>query len=129
MTLDQVSPSILLYRRTSEAYPDEAALRESFAALFVALDRLATSEMGLLLDVRAAQGRNDDAFEAAHAPVRVRMLTAFDAVAMVVGTVVGKLQVTRFLRELGVQGKVFTDLAEAEAWLVQVLAGGASSPG
>lgn len=127
MTLEQPSEGVLVYRRTPLPYPDEAALRDSFKALFSVLDTMHTQEMGLVVDVRAAQGRNDDAFEAAHAPVRERLFTSFRAVALVVGTVVGKLQVSRFLRGVAVDSHVFFDEGEAEAWLEATLAGPSES--
>jgi hypothetical protein len=122
MTLDRVSAAIVKYRRTSVPYPDEAAMRESFSEVFAALGDLESDDMGLLVDVRSAQGRNDDAFEAAHAPLRERMFKSFSLVAMVVSSVVGKLQVTRYMRVLNVRGDVFFDPVEAEQWLEQALA-------
>jgi hypothetical protein len=51
------------------------------------------------------------------------MLQSCRAGALLVNTVVGKLQVTRFLRDVGVESRVLTDPDEARRWLEAVLEG------
>jgi len=74
----------------------------------------------LLIDLRAAPGRNDPEFERAMASRRAELMRGFMAVAILVQTPVGELQVARITREDGSNAKVFNDEAKALAWLTQV---------
>jgi hypothetical protein len=73
--------------------------------------------MGLLVDLRAATGRNDPEFETAHGAERAKLMHAFRRVAMLVRSQVGKLQVTRLAESDGGEYKVFYDRVAALAWL------------
>jgi hypothetical protein len=81
------------------------------------LDTLERRRLGLLIDLRAAPGRNDAEFESAMATRRSQLMRAFAAVAILVQTPVGELQVGRITREDGASAKVFNDEAKALNWL------------
>lgn len=82
-----------------------------------ALDTLDRRRLRLLIDLRAAPGRNDAEFERAMATRRSQLMRAFAAVALLVQTPVGELQVARITREDGADAKVFSDEAKALTWL------------
>jgi hypothetical protein len=64
-----------------------------------ALSRLDRRQHSLLLDMRQARGRNDDAFERAVAPYRAATVSGFSRVAILVRTRPGQLQIQRHVRE------------------------------
>lgn len=73
--------------------------------------------IGQVTDLRQAQGRNDEAFEAAMAVHRQKLFKVLPRNAVVVRTVIGKLQVERHMVQDGVDARVFVDLDEAIAAL------------
>jgi hypothetical protein len=71
----------------------------------------------VLVDLRGSPpGRNDPEFERSTEAFR-RSLAAYERVAILVRTAVGKLQLTRLSRESGRAAPVFLDEAEALAYL------------
>ena len=82
-----------------------------------AIEGIDRQRYGLLIDVRAAPGRNDPDFEKQFEPHRQRMQRGFRRVAVVVKTVHGKLQVQRYAREDGIPNAAFDDRAAAVKWL------------
>jgi hypothetical protein len=72
----------------------------------------------LLIDMRRAQGRNDDAFEQAVAKHRAATVHGFSGVAVLVQSLHGQLQVQRHVREdkLG-EVRVFDSEPQALEWL------------
>jgi hypothetical protein len=83
------------------------------------LDTLDRPRLRLLIDLRAAPGRNDAEFESAMATRRSQLMRAFAAVAILVQTPIGELQVGRITREDGADSKVFSDEAKALIWLAE----------
>ncbi len=71
----------------------------------------------LLVDMRGALGRNDADFENTFEPYRKRLTAGWRAVALVVASTSGRLQVQRYAREDGAEVSVFDDLDAALAWL------------
>lgn len=61
----------------------------------------------LLVDVRAAMGRNDEDFERAFAPFRQRLCSGWLEMVLVVSSVPGMLQVQRYAREDAARVSVF----------------------
>ncbi len=120
VTVDDAS-RIARATRTSTPYTDEAELAGSMRALRSQLtpDR---ARLGLLLDLRQSPFRNDDPFETTVARFRVELFGGWAGIAAVVRTAVGSLQVRRLAREDGSDMHVFTDEAEALAYLVSKLA-------
>ena len=80
-------------------------------------DHVKRERYGLLIDVRAAPGRNDPEFEKQFEPMRQRMQRGFRRVAVVVKSVHGKLQVQRYAREDGIPNAAFDDRSAAVKWL------------
>lgn len=98
---------------------DPATFEAEVDALVAAIASIDVSACGLLFDVRAVVGRNDDAFEAASLTARRRFVALFGRTAVLVKTFVGRLQGQRFAREDG-NGRrllVTTDPDEAVAFL------------
>ena len=100
-------------RRPESVEEIVAAFDEAIASL----DTLDRPSLRLLIDLRAAPGRNDAEFERAMATRRAQLMHAFAAVAILVQTPVGELQVGRLAREDGANAKVFSDEAKALVWL------------
>ncbi|MES1183867.1 MAG: hypothetical protein ABUL60_08620 [Myxococcales bacterium] len=98
----------------SESVEDVTA---GFDQAILALDTLDRQRMRLLIDLRAAPGRNDAEFERAMATRRSQLMRGFAAVAILVQTPVGELQVGRITREDGANAKVFSDETKALSWL------------
>lgn len=88
-----------------------------FDEAIAGLDTLDRQRLRLLIDLRAAPGRNDAEFERAMATRRSQLMRGFAAVAILVQTPVGELQVGRITREDGANAKVFSDEAKALSWL------------
>jgi hypothetical protein len=81
---------------------------------------LATLQRGRfcqLQDLRAARGRNDPLFEKLIARERKRVATGFRKVAVLVRTPVGKMQIERYLKEDGLDGRAFFEDEDALSWL------------
>ncbi len=84
--------------RTSEPLDPETFGAE-VDALVAAIAGIDVASCGLLFDVRAVVGRNDDAFETASLAARRRFIALFGRTAVLVKSVVGRLQGERFARE------------------------------
>lgn len=109
---------IVRVRRTEQSFPSASELAAAFTDVNRALDELDRSEYGLLVDIRAATGRNDPEFESTFAPLRARMESGFPRVAVLVRSITGTLQVQRHAREDGLtEVRPFTDEQEAVSWL------------
>lgn len=89
----------------------------AFDEAVAALDGLERKRLRLLIDLRAAPGRNDSGFERAMSTRRSELMREFPAVAILVQTPVGELQVARITREDGAHAKVFSDEGKALQWL------------
>jgi hypothetical protein len=98
--------------RSSEPYGSIAELELSYAPLYVKYEMLPRSSLALLLDLRAVVARNDPEFETAVARHRTRMTAGFYKVGILVRSAVGKLQVTRHIREDGIVALVSDDERE-----------------
>jgi hypothetical protein len=97
---------------------------EDLSALFApaekAFARIARERYGLLIDVRAAPGRNDPEFEKKFEPVRQKLQKGFRRVAIVVRSTSGKLQAQRYGRADNLPSGVFDDPELAVQWLEAV---------
>jgi hypothetical protein len=78
---------------------------------------------GLLIDVRAARGRNDAEFEKKFEPIRQSIQRGFRRVAILVTSPQGKLQAGRYAREDGLANSVFDDYDAAMRWLEEATLG------
>jgi hypothetical protein len=104
--------------RTSAPITDLAQIEQAWGAVNRAMVPLHRPRHSLLIDMRSAQGRNDDAFERAVAPHRASTVSGFRRVAVLVRSLPGQLQVQRHMREddLG-EVRVFASEALALDWL------------
>jgi hypothetical protein len=104
--------------RTGIPITDLAQIEQSWGAVNRAMLPLHRPDHSLLIDMRSAHGRNDDAFERAVAPHRAATVSGFRRVAVLVGSLPGQLQVQRHVREdhLG-EVRVFASEALALDWL------------
>ena len=109
--------ALVHYKRTNESYASIDALRDCNKKLRSALAALPSGTLAMLVDVRDAPPRNDAAFEA-EVLESLRLLAAqFPKRATLVRTAVGKLQTQRLARAREDDVRVFTDEAEARAFL------------
>lgn len=90
------NPSDAVFRvaRSSAPFADVPAAERAYREVDAALSAVPRGAR-LLLDLRDAPPRNDEAFESMVERVRDRVFARFDRVAVLVRTAVGKLQVQR----------------------------------
>ncbi len=74
---------------------------------------------GLIIDVRQAVGRNDDAFEQASSHLLLDLATWVPRIAVLVTTTVGMLQVQRSQRVNAIPQRGFQDEAAAIKYLLE----------
>jgi len=96
-----------------------AEIVAAFAEASRAVARLDRARLGLLIDLRLSPGNNDPEFETAMAPQRAQLTSGFAAVAVLVQTPTGALQISRINRQDGTEPGVFTDEPQAIAWLAK----------
>ena len=106
--------------RTSVPYASVQEFESSIQGFAKVRTLAERKTMKLLLDLRSGPMRNDDAFEQSMDRVRRDVFANFRAVASLVGTAVGRLQVNR-IQSSGGAGvhQIFTDERAALAWLAQ----------
>jgi hypothetical protein len=117
--LDQVpGTSIIRFIRNARAVESPFDVNESMGAPERVLSRIDKASHTLLIDLRAAPGRNDAEYERSVSGYRIAMLTGFPKVALVVQSLTGQMQVQRHMREDGFNNaRVFLDEMAAMAWL------------
>ncbi len=107
-----LAAGVYLIERTERRFEDAAAIHTEYAALIEALRSPAPK--GVLLDLRAARGRNDPTFEAALEPYRRRMLSVTPNTVILAQSAVGSLQIKRHMEADGLDHvRVVRDLEEA----------------
>jgi hypothetical protein len=102
--------------RTNAPYSTVALAENEFVALANWFDGLAPVD-ALLIDLRLATGRNDDAFETAIRPRRRTLFSRFVHLGFLCSSWTGKLQIERHGREDRIPLTVFLDEDEALRWL------------
>ena len=110
---------IAVIERSAQPTHDEE-LAAVFAPVEKAFARIARERYALLIDVRAAPGRNDPEFEKKFEPVRQNLQKGFRRIAILVRSTSGKLQVQRYGRADNLPSGVFDDPAAAVKWLEEV---------
>lgn len=105
-----------IVRRTTRRYATLDEIAPSFTAINRRLAELPRAADTILVDLRAAVGRNDPAFEQAIAPLRRTLLRKFERVGVLVRSGIGRLQLQRYLAEDGIAAVVFANEAEAMKW-------------
>lgn len=106
-----IDPAAQLARVTRSAVPSESAAQfeERWMEVSRALDRAGRNGLCLLVDLRAATGRNDPAFEAAMQRLRPAVMSGFRRIAILVRTTAGALQIQRHVREDGIERMIGSD--------------------
>ena len=103
--------------RSAIPYPDVATLEHTYGKAYDIIKALRLQDLSMLLDQRLATGRNDPEFEQATARLRTRMYPLFRKRAILVMSMVGKLQFQRLQREDGLERMVSQDEAELLRYL------------
>ena len=88
--------AVTLTRTRAELPRDEDGLRAFFAELVAALEGLDRPRFTLIIDGRAAVGRNDEAFEKIQREYRVSLFGGFRQVFAIMASVAGQLQLNRY---------------------------------
>ena len=117
---------IVRYRRLPQQFADLSAAQSTYDQVLAVLERIGRTGRGLLVDSRAAIGRNDAAFETLLYEFRRRSIAGFVGHAVLMRTAVGSLHAQRLEREQGTAGQVFMKEADAVAHLLKLV--GAESP-
>jgi hypothetical protein len=112
ITLDDET-RVVRYTRSSQPYASVDVLRALNKKLREVFDALPPGRLALLLDVRDAPPRNDDAFEGELVGALDAIANRFVARATLVKTAVGRLQAQRIARTRDKTVDVFTDEAAA----------------
>ncbi|MGE0785302.1 MAG: hypothetical protein AB7S26_06425 [Sandaracinaceae bacterium] len=73
----------------------------------------------MVMDTRAAAGRNDPEFETKILPRILTLLARFEEIGILVKTQAGKMQAQRVSRERGLGHQVFADPDEADRFLTR----------
>jgi len=108
---------IVTRTRTAQRFASLEELAAEYDGVVQALDRVDRAVYALLIDLRLAPPRNDEAFEAAVTRYQAPLYDRFRRVAVVVATAAGRLQLRRFLADSRPDAGLFTDMDEATAFL------------
>ncbi len=109
---------LVRYARTGKPYADIADMSASHEKMAAALPPFFPAGLKLLIDVRAAPPRNDDAFESVVTRLLETFIKRFSAHAFMVKSAVGRLQTQRLARSRGdTNPSVFDDEQEALRYL------------
>jgi hypothetical protein len=100
---------IVRYVRTETPLPPMEEAEDIFSAIREAIEPFDRDRVGLLVDLRAAPGRNDKEFETKMERWRGGFFARFARVSILVKTAAGKLQVMRLGAASGRAQAVFTD--------------------
>ena len=116
-TLDPEA-QLVRYMRTAVPFPELETVRAHHAAMAAAVAALTPAALALLIDVREAPPRNDQAFEDEMTRGVGGLLAVFKSHAFLVKTAVGSLQVRRLSATRGIStGATFSDEAAALKYL------------
>lgn len=105
--------------RTRAQLPLElAGLRAFYSELVHAFDTIDRSLYALIVDGRAAVGRNDEAFESAQAEYAERLFGGYRKVLALVSTTVGRMQIAGYSASRDREtAEVFSEIDEAFAYV------------
>lgn len=121
-TLDlDVEQRVAVLKRTSHEAADAEEVRRAFDAMIAAVRDVPAGKYGLLLDVRKGPLKSDPGFDALVRPRIVELVGRFAFTAVFVRTAVGRLQLARYARELGMSIDVFDDERELVAHLEEAV--------
>jgi hypothetical protein len=114
--------------RSSRAFPSVLELHHERLLLGEALNRLGRAGRGLLVDSREAPHSTDDRMQEEFRRFRLDVSRGFDAVAIVVRTKVGMLQVRRLGTQPSSEAHAFDDEATAVAYLLAKVSSAPPAP-
>ncbi len=117
LLVEELPPRVVRVTRTDEKFASVLELQSVWTELNRSLNRFRNKGYALLVDTRRAPSRNDADFERVFAPLRTRMFVGFAPCAVLVQSIAGKLQVLRHAREASDAVRVFSDEAEALAYV------------
>lgn len=112
---------IILFKRLSGIVNDAETMHKTFQDSIAALDTVDRSQHGILVDLRDGPMRNDPQFEGAFMTYAPRLYGEFAGTAVLAKTSVGKLQLNRFAKMVGIDMTVFDDEGEAIRFLRELL--------
>lgn len=117
VTIDEAA-GVLRYARSATPFASIDAFRATHDHLTTALPAPLPRGLKLLVDVREAPPRNDEAFEAAVLRILATFMKRFPMHAFLVKSAVGRLQTNRLARERGGDAPaIFDDEGEALRYL------------
>jgi len=99
--------------RSAEPYADLDALEREYETLVAALGAYRDHELGLLVDLRDAKGRNDAEFEETLGRWRRKSLEGYRPLVILVRSELGRMHVERHMRADGLDAVVVTDEEQA----------------
>ncbi|HZH13542.1 MAG TPA: hypothetical protein VE057_04180 [Archangium sp.] len=105
--------------RNDKPFTSMQEVETCFEGLIKALDDLGRERYALFADIRAAPGRNDPQFEATLQRVRLRWVSGFRKVGVLVQSAVGLLQVKRYAKQDGLRQLVTNDEDELVKYLTE----------
>jgi hypothetical protein len=126
VTVDRAA-KLVRVTRTAAPFDSIEQIEQECIEITEALAFVDRSVMTLLLDIRAAPGRNDPKFEAATLQLRTAAVRGFGRVAVLVQTLAGALQVRRHSREDGVERIIYDDEERLLDYLTATQAQGPTS--
>jgi hypothetical protein len=108
---------VVTRERTGERFESLDAVEAEYEAIVRALDLVPRESFGVIVDLRRAPPRNDEAYEEIARRYNARLYGRFRRVAVLVQTAAGKLQLHRFLDATRPDARIFDDESEARAFL------------
>lgn len=105
-------------QRSDVPFPSLEELESTIGEMCRTFDEIGRHNRVLLSDLRAVQGRNDEAFEDRMLKLRPKLYTGFIRVGILVRSSVGALQIKRMVREDGIDRMVMTDEADLIEYLL-----------
>jgi hypothetical protein len=109
---------ILWLVRTSQPYPNIAAVHAARDTVLGCLRRCMQPRLVLLIDLRAGPSRNDPEFEQTVKGFRQELFSISRRAAVVVRMAAGLMQLTRYSRSDGLGAAVFTSEEQAIDYLL-----------
>lgn len=118
---DDEARVVTMVRTRAQLPLDVAGLRAFYTELVQAFDTIDRPLYALIVDGRAAVGRNDEAFESAQAEYAARLFGGYRKVLALVSTTVGRMQIARYSASRDRDNaEVFSDIDEAFAYVAWV---------
>lgn len=118
ISVDSKGP-LVRHVRSEVPFPSIEVLEKVVADVIRKYDEIGRGQRVLLVDLRAARGRNDSEFEDRMMKLRSRLYGGFLRVGILVKSSVGALQINRMVNEDGIPRMVMTDEAGLLEYLVR----------